>query len=229
MKNTQASEAFEILKKKIISYELEPNQSISVNGLAQELNMSRTPVKEAVQLLESYGLVTNGEVGLRVAGLELRDIIEICQVREALETQAVKIIIENGGLTQDQIEELRKIVSKHGDAADSADYGKLFSTGSAFHQKIIEYSGNRRLMDALERIELQNARAQWLNIFLPDRRSKSYQEHSELIDALEREDLDAAFQCVQEHATDTLRSYYTIMEQPALRSAVMEISNLLKG
>ena len=101
-KGPQAKQAYSYIKSKILSYELPPGAAISDNALAQELNMSRSPVREAIFMLTNDGLIDSTGMGAQVSPMTLTDIVEICQVRNAVEVAAVNILLDNGGATPEQ-------------------------------------------------------------------------------------------------------------------------------
>ena len=101
-KGPQAKQAYSYIKSKILSYELPPGAAISDNALAQELNMSRSPVREAIFMLTNDGLIDSTGMGAQVSPMTLTDIVEICQVRKAVEVAAVNILLDNGGGTPEQ-------------------------------------------------------------------------------------------------------------------------------
>lgn len=225
MKASQVSEAFEIMKEKIISYEWQPGSRLSSNQITTELGMSRTPIEKALMMLEQYGLVNIENGKFIVNTFDLTDLIELYQVKEALESEAVKIIVERGGLTRDQAKQLRQIVESHSHAASAEDDRAYFREGMSFHRSILEMSGNSRLCSMHDLIRYQNERAQLLNVLLP-RQSDSVNEHMELIDALEAGDLDRALRASSEHSRNTIARFRKILASPSFRSAVLGVSSL---
>ena len=225
LKASQVSDAFEIMKEKIISYEWIPGSHLSSNQIASELGMSRTPIEKALMILEQYGLVSMEKGKFIVSTFDLTDLIELYQVKEALETEAVKIIIEKGGLTKAQVSHMKKIVESHSQAASTEDDRAYFREGMSFHRSILELSGNRRLCIMHDLIRYQNERAQLLNVLLPQQK-ESVGEHMELIAALEAGDLEHALRATSEHSRKSIARFQKILGSSTFRSAVLGVSSL---
>lgn len=225
MKASQVSEAFEIMREKITSYEWRPGSHLSSNQITSELGMSRTPIEKALMMLEQYGLVSIENGKFIVSTFDLTDLVELYQVKEALESEAVKIILENGGLTKGQVKQLKRIVESHSQAASTEDDRAYFREGMSFHRSILELSGNSRLCAIHDLIRYQNERAQLLNVLLPQQ-SDSIHEHMELINALEAKDLERALRASSEHSRKTIARFRKILASSSFRSAVLGVSSL---
>lgn len=129
MRAFQSDDAFEKIREKIVSMEWAPGTRLSSNQIAAELGMSRTPVERALVNLERYGLVEAENGKYSVSTFSLKDIVELYQVKEAVETQAVKILLERGGLSDEQLKELRATAARHSAAAEEADNSAFFQEG----------------------------------------------------------------------------------------------------
>lgn len=228
MKISQVNEALEQMREKIISLEWEPGMHLSSNQIASELGMSRTPIEKALILLEQYGLFTSTNGKLVVSSFDLNDIIELYQVKEAIETEAVKIILESGGLSDKQLQKLEETINNHSTAATNADNRAYFQEGMEFHRLLLEFAGNKRLILINETIRFQNERAQLLNILLPEQ-ADSVSEHRELADALREQNMEAALRAASEHSRKTIERYRRILASPYFRRAVLEVSNLYQN
>ena len=113
MKMYQSEDAIERIRQKIVSMEWAPGTRLSSNQIAAELGMSRTPVEKALANLERYGLVRIESGKYVVSSFSMQDIVELYQVKEAIECQAIKIILERGGLDAGQLQALRDTVERH--------------------------------------------------------------------------------------------------------------------
>ena len=111
-KGPQVQQAYDYIKDKIINFELAPGMPVSDHALEQELDMSRSPIREAMLLLTANGLLETTPTGTKVAPMTLEDVIEICQVRKAIEVAAINIIMDHGGLTRQQKDEIGDIYTK---------------------------------------------------------------------------------------------------------------------
>ncbi|MCI8506170.1 MAG: GntR family transcriptional regulator [Lachnospiraceae bacterium] len=226
MKPSQVDDAFEQMKNKIILGEWESNKVLSSNQIASELNMSRTPVEKALLRLETCELVDSIDGRYVVHPQNLEDIVELYQVREAMETQAIRIAFQNG-LKDEEIRTLRDTVEKHKKAVGSEDDESFFGSGMELHRQILLMSGNKRFLKIHEQLQMQIERAQWLNVLMPDKDS-SVEEHSSLITALETRNLAAAISALQEHSEKTISRYRKILTSERFCRAILEVSNIIK-
>ncbi len=146
----------ELLKEKIaaairgwiLEGELKPGQRVVELAAAARLGVSRAPLREALLLLEREGLVrTSPHHGATVTRLDAREIREIFEIREALETLAARRL--RAGLDPARRERLRDALRALEDAARAKDMRRFSEADLAFHRTIWELSGNRHLEEAL--------------------------------------------------------------------------------
>ena len=189
-KGPAAEQAYEIILNRILSFELLPGDAVSDNALAQALDMSRTPIREAMQRLVHEGLITSAGTKWVVTSLTVKDIAEICQVREALESKAVELIFRNGGLNEEQIAHLRDLNEQMRQHVADKDYEHNFICDDQFHAAIQTYSQNDRLFELFNRLRLQILRARWLTVY---RSSTTYEqsllEHEAIIEGLQSKNI----------------------------------------
>lgn len=228
-KGPQAQQAYEYIKSKILSFELAPGMPVSDHSLEQELDMSRSPIREAILLLTSNGLLESTPTGARVASMTPEDIVEICQVRKAIEVAAISITMDRGGMTQEQKDSLMDIyrnMQENRDPAQNYHYDDLF------HNAIVEASGNRRLIDISDKMRLQISRARWLNFVLPNRMEDAGQEHGRILDALLAGDRQACIESMELHLNNSEQNFKKVLNSlqygPQFTLAMSYISNLGK-
>ncbi len=102
LKGNASDTALKKIVQKINDYELSSGEIVSDLELSNELNISRTPVREAMQQLIDIGLLERTATKVVVRSITLTDIAEIFQIREAIEIMSVKIILSRGGLNETQ-------------------------------------------------------------------------------------------------------------------------------
>ena len=140
----------ERLEQAIISGQLEPGARLSEQGLAASLGVSRGPLREAIRRLEGRKLLERTpNVGVRVAALSLRDLVEILQVREALEGQAAALAAER--MSDADVAALARLLDRHSRQKGLAQgVGYYQETHDEdFHVRIVQGSGNARLAQML--------------------------------------------------------------------------------
>jgi DNA-binding GntR family transcriptional regulator len=221
--SVQVSSAYELIRNRILSYEMAPGSVISELKLAQDFAMSRAPIREAILLLIMDGLVQNSAKKLIVAPLKLEDIIDILHIRIALESEAIRIIAQGGWLTKNQEEKLEKIHLKFSRAADQATISEHYRYDDMFHAELTSYSHSVRIIEILGQMRLQMQRARWLNLVVQSRQSVSTQEHANLLEAIKAKDCDQAVACIQLHLSNSAEAFRKALTD----KQVKQIANII--
>lgn len=224
--STQVSTAYELILKRILSFEMPPESVISDNQLAKEFGMSRAPIREAVLLLAMDGLVVNTNSRKTiVAPIKLQDIIDIMHVRNALETEAVRIIADNGWLVSKQENKLKKIHQKLSDAATPSLVSEHYEYDDMFHAELNSYSKSPRIIEILEQMRLQMQRARWLNLALPSRQQQATCEHENILNSVLDRDLDRAVDSLHIHFANSQSAFIKVLTDQRIKQVAMSISN----
>ncbi len=226
LKGNASDTALKKIVQKINDYELSSGEIVSDLELSNELNISRTPVREAMQQLIDIGLLERTATKVVVRSITLTDIAEIFQIREAIEIMSVKIILSNGGLTEAQKMELMDIHQNLCNDISNGNFDKNFSDDTAFHEKLIEYSGNSRMEDISRRISLQSQRLRWLTLLTPSRYAGTRDEHERIIQGILNQDLDSTARAIQEHLQGSLENYTQILNNNQWMKIMSELKNM---
>lgn len=226
LKGNAAETAFNKIIQKINDYELSSGEVVSDLELSNELNLSRTPVREAMQQLIDVGLLERTATKVVVKSITLTDIVEIFQVREAVEIMSARIIVEKGGLNDVQKNELMEIHRCLCDDISNGDFDKNFSDDTAFHEKLIVYAGNSRLIDISRRTTLQSQRLRWLTLLTPSRYAGTRDEHEQIISSIQKMDFHAAAQAIHEHLQSSLDNYTQILNNSQWVKIMGELKNM---
>jgi DNA-binding GntR family transcriptional regulator len=197
---------FECLRTSIVSGDLAPGQRIVEADLAKQLEVSKSPVREAILQLKQDGLVIDAPKGrgVVVAPLKPSDVREIYAVREALETLAARTVAENS--RPDRVSALQGIVDRMHQALAEGDLRRLFELDVDFHTTLCAATGNRRLQDLfsglrpdIQRIFLFAVNAMTLEG--PDAPEQSLAEHEAILRAIAAGDVARAGALVEQHFT----------------------------
>lgn len=226
LKGNASDTALKKIVQKINDYELSSGEIVSDLELSNELNISRTPVREAMQQLIDIGLLERTATKVVVRSITLTDIVEIFQIREAIEIMSVKIILSSGGLTEAQKLELMDIHQNLCNDISNGNFDKNFSDDTAFHEKLIEYSGNSRMEDISRRISLQSQRLRWLTLLTPSRYAGTRDEHERIIQGILNQDLDSTARAIQEHLQGSLENYTQILNNNQWMKIMSELKNM---
>lgn len=140
-----STDVLAILKDKIIRRELKLGERIYVNKLIEEFKVSQTPIREALYELEGMGLVEiKSKMGAYVTQLSKQDIIEILDIRIALESLAADKILS---ISSDLIQKLKENLQEFEETIRSRDFVLNNEVDEKFHQLIVRASGNRKLAE----------------------------------------------------------------------------------
>ena len=182
---------FITLREAILQGKLEPGERLMEIALAEQLGVSRTPIREAIRKQELEGLVTNiPRKGAMVAEITLKDLRDVLEVRRNLENLAVKLACEKA--TPEDIAELKQL---HLNFKDTVDKGHLTAVTEAdvkFHDKIYQITDNKRLIQILNNLREQMYRYRFEYIKDEINRGVLIDEHAMIIEAIENKDVEKA-------------------------------------
>lgn len=194
---------FDTLKQRITSREYEPGRRLIANDLAEEFQISRMPVREALTRLASTGLVELIPYkGAIVNELTADDYVEIFKIRSVLEGLAARLACAN--LREEDLEKMRAANEEIRNMihTDDVDFQKV---NRIFHSVIWDRTRSERLQTLLSNLYSEAAQYRHLVMIRPGRMKDVYEEHQNFLSALERRDALAAEQHVREHYERTLQ------------------------
>ena len=138
--------ALSAIRQAILNGDLKPGQRLVEGEIAEQLGISRAPVREALRQLETEGLVVSiPHRGTFVAELSPADLWEIYTLRAALERLAVRIVTEKA--SPDVLARLEKAVADMAEAAHTGDLTRLAALDMSFHEMLCRASGHSRLLN----------------------------------------------------------------------------------
>jgi DNA-binding GntR family transcriptional regulator len=189
---------FESLREAIIGGLLRPSERLMEIQLAEEMGVSRTPVREAIRKLELEGLVVMiPRKGAYVAGMSTKDIADVFEIRGALEGLAAELASERA--TDDDLERMERYLVKISEEIDTGDLSKVVETDTDFHTLIYEASRNARLSQIINNLREQIQRFRTTSLSYPGRMKKALEEHRKIVEAISSRDGELARKLAQEH------------------------------
>jgi DNA-binding GntR family transcriptional regulator len=200
---TTADAAYQALRQAILQGDLAPGERLRSDALANDLKVSRTPVREALRKLEAEGLVERSGSGLIVREFSEKDLTEIFYVREALEGMAARLAAENA--TPGEIAEIRELLDDMEAVRERGDVAALRPLTAEFHRSIGRASHNGRLLQSLESL-LEHVRQMQTSTLLQveGRPAEALKEHRDLLKAIEARDAERAEKLARAHRHKTL-------------------------
>lgn len=210
--------AYRELKRRILDNEMAPGAQFLEQELAEQLEMSRTPVREALIRLENEGMVeVRPRHGIRVLPLSVSDMREIYQILTDLESTAARLVAERGA-SDEELAELGDAVAQMDDALKRDDLAGWAEADERFHKRLVEYSGNSRLIHIVNMVWDQAHRARMLTLQMRPKPTKSNRDHTAVVDAIRRRDADAAYSIHREHRMHSGDMLVGLLEHYGLRN-----------
>lgn len=203
---------FNTLRQAILRGELMPGERLMEIQLAQKLGVSRTPVREAIRKLELEGLVVMiPRKGAEVAEITRQDMMDVLEVRAALEVLAVQDACER--ITDEQLTALAAAGEEFKRLLESGDLVACAQGDVNFHEIIYQATNNRRLVQMLSNLREQMYRYRMEN--LKDRRTyhSLVEEHEIIRQALIRHDKEAAGEAIRIHIENQKKSILESIEE----------------
>ena len=203
---------FHKLREAIITGRLVPGDRLMEIKLANEMGVSRTPVREAIRKLQAEGLVImNARRGAVVAPINEEVMQELLEIRKALESLACQLVAVKSG--SGDIQRLRDINSDMRSAIDESDVDKITEKDVEFHETITELAANSHLTSMLDQIKehLYRYRLE----FIKELKNKNVlaDEHDRIIDALQSGNAKAAGREIEKHIELQERYIINTLEQ----------------
>jgi len=199
--------AYERLKDAIRDGRLQPGEPLSETRLSEELQISRTPVREALQRLAQEGLVQiQPNRAVMVASLSMQEVLNILHVRSILEPEIARLVAES--VTPQTVEALRSCVSTMESAARRGDRPAWSKADTVFHETLAEVCPNS-LLGQLG-LQMRN-RMQFLatdSQTTPARLNACTEEHQAIVEAIASGDPEAAQRAMQDHLQKLRDSFF---------------------
>jgi DNA-binding GntR family transcriptional regulator len=196
--------AYRRIKEEILSNRLRPGDPVESERFVRGLNLSRTPVREAVLRLQKEGFIEiRPRMGTFVSHLDLRQIQEMYQVRRTLEGLAARLAA--GTVDARRLEALESGL-KSLDTGAGADLNVLSAAGGEVHQLILDFCANRVLAEMISSLHDHFRRFRSLSLRIREKVLASHREHLDILDALRRGDGETAERLVHAHFDHAARS-----------------------
>ena len=172
-----------------------PGDRLVESELAERLGVSRTPIREALQPLETQGVLARDGRSLVVAALTHDELGELYVVRAELEGLAARLAAQHAA--PEEVRVLREMVAR--DRALASDPDALARANKRFHHQVHLASHNRYLIQQLEMVRRSMALVATTSLAAPGRATRALDEHEALVRAIEARDGAAADAAIRDH------------------------------
>ncbi|WP_109477777.1 GntR family transcriptional regulator [Paraburkholderia sp. C35] len=168
-------------------------------ALSESLGVSRTPVREAMTLLEQEGFLRMvPRRGIYIVRKSKREIVEMIQMWAALESMAARLATLHA--SDEEIARLRHMFDQFRDSTPAEHIAEYSDANIAFHQAIVELSKSQIILDTIKNIFIHVRAIRRMTISQSDRASRSIVDHLRIIEALEKRDTELAERLVRDHS-----------------------------
>lgn len=197
-------QAYAMLRKAIADADIYATREpvrLDERMLSETLGVSRTPIREAMTLLEQEGFLrTVPRRGIYIVRKSKREIVEMIQMWAALESMAARLATMHA--TDAEIARLRRMFDNFRDTTPAEHIEEYSDANIAFHQAIVELSKSQIILDTIKNIFVHVRAIRRMTISQSDRAARSIVDHLRIIEALEKRDTELAERLVRQHSLD---------------------------
>lgn len=203
---------FNTLREAILKGELQPGERLMELQLASKLGVSRTPIREAIRMLEQEGLaVTVPRKGAEVARMTLKDMEDVLEIREALDELAAQIACER--ISSEQMNILMDTKKEFERILASGEVKEIADVDVKFHDIIYEATDNAKLVYLLNNLREQLFRYRVEYLKNPENYPALIQEHEAIVSALEARDKAKVTEAMHEHVTNQAVAVKAVIQE----------------
>ncbi len=189
---------FKSLREAIITGDLKPGERLMEIKLANEMGVSRTPVREAIRKLELEGLViVTSRKGAEVAPINEKDLKEVLEIRKALESLSVTLACKN--VTKENLKKLKEINAAISKAVKNDDIETITKSDVEFHEEIYKLTNNDRLVVMLHQLKEHIFRYRFEYIKDMKNKESIVEEHAKILAAIGDKNVRLAKKEIEHH------------------------------
>ena len=197
VKETKPNKVYEDLKDMILTFKLKPGEAIGEVDIAQKFGVSRTPVRDAFKRLEADGLIeVKSHIGTYVTLIDVNQISDAIFIREHIEKAVISELCQNYKISLNMrinyiLRVQEKLLQNDLDPVDLAQ--KFLEVDNEFHRTLFEAAGRESVWEYIESLQYHyNRLRMFVNRADKDKLRKVYEQHCQIVSAIERQDEDGA-------------------------------------
>ena len=197
-----AEQIYERVKTMAMTFEIRPGQRVNEVEIAKSLNVSRTPLREALNRLMVEGFLTRApNRGFIGRPLDAKQVFDLYELRRALEASIAAIACERA--TDDELLELERFVKSSKDRTEDTNASSLLALDEQFHERVARLTRNEEMVRALKSINARIHYFRWIDM-QNGRRRYTQQEHMRIVKALKERDAPAVASLMEGHISRRL-------------------------
>lgn len=197
---------YRIIKRDIIKGKLVFHTRLFEEKIAEQMNISRTPVREALRLLSAEGFVKLiPNIGIVVNQVYPQDLLDVLNIRIQLETYAIKLAAQK--INEKDIKNLKKIIKQMEESVDSKNALAYSNLNFKYHKNIINISENKKLIEICDNLHQQSEH--WIKALgIQERLKCSLREHIEIYSSLNEKDINRAKKAMHFHLSNLIENVF---------------------
>jgi DNA-binding GntR family transcriptional regulator len=201
---------FDALRNAILDGVIKPGERLLENQLAEELGVSRTPVREAIRKLELEGFaVILPRKGAYVSEISFKDVREVYEIRAALEALASGLAAER--VMDNEVEEMERRLIAESANLENEDNSLTVEADVDLHELIYKATRNEKLISLISNLKEQVYRLRSTSITLPGRKKRSLDEHKRIVEAIAEHNIKLAQRLAHEHIEHAEQAMLKVM------------------
>ncbi|MEG6617164.1 GntR family transcriptional regulator [Peptococcaceae bacterium 1198_IL3148] len=203
---------FETLRDAIITGKLRPGERLMEIQLAEEMGVSRTPVREAIRKLELEDFVVMvPRKGAYVAGVSLKDIADVFEVRAALEGLAASLAAER--ITDEELDMMERSIVSINEVSQGENIDKVVESDIDFHDLLYRAARNEKLISIITNLKEQLQRFRATSLAVTGRTKIAVEEHKQIVEALSERNAELARELAQQHIENAENVFLASLEE----------------
>lgn len=203
-----SQKVYHLLKTEIVKGFLKPGEKLLEEKIAEQLGVSRTPIREALKQLAAEGFVKMiPNQGVMVNKISIKDIQEVLQIRGVLEGLAARLATEL--IKEEEIKVLEEYIKQMEYYTNKNDFLAFSEIDAEFHELILNVCENSWLIQIRRNLSDQAHRYRIRSLSVPGRLKYSLKEHQEILKALKRKDSEQADRLSQKHIKNVIDNILT--------------------
>jgi len=196
-------QVYEKLKKMIITGDINPGERIKEVEYSQIFQISRTPIREAIRMLELEGLVEGNQTGgVVVRQIPKNEFYEIYRIRMALENIVLEEVLEIA--TKEDIMALEKILGDTRKEMDNKNEEEVFKLFSKFNLELYKISRLKKVSEMVQNMNLYLEKIRKLAIETKNRKEEAFEDHTIMVKLIKEKDLENLLKKNKEHLTRSM-------------------------
>lgn len=198
-------QVYDLLKSDILGGKLRPGDKLNENTISQEFGVSRSPIREAIRMLEQDELVVMGVTGAIVNPMSTQSLKELYECRVIMEPYAIRIALPY--YTEKDIKILKGLEEKSERSFSKEKYDDVVRYNTEFHNHLVSVCRNERLKKTIQQYQELSFLARQQEFYLYHKDQSFLKEHADIIQAIQSKNPTVAEECVRKHLQNDYNFY----------------------